>query len=210
MHCLPSEVQSTRPGVSWRAVLLGSFLIFGNVYWITKVEGIWHRGRPTAISLMWNVVFTLLGLIVLNLGVRRLAPRWALTQGEFVTIYVLLAIASALAGHDTLQLGIPSLVFPWLNATDANRWEQLFWRQTPQWLTVGGTEFQRDQVLPGWQDPHSNLWVWANVKAFARPVAWWVSSILALGLVLGEYGVGAFWSVMSITLRKPMYDSRPG
>ncbi len=181
---MPPEAQTTRRGVSLRAVLLGSLLIFGNVYWVIKVEGIWHWGHPTAVSLMWNVVFSLLVLILLNAGLRRVAPRWAFTQGEFITIYVLLAIASALAGHDTLQLGIPSLVFPWLNATDANQWESLFWRQVPKWLTVGGTEFQREEVLPGWQDPHSNFWVWENVRAFAGPVAWWVAFILALGLVL--------------------------
>lgn len=176
--------QPSRAGVSWRAVLIGSILIFANVYWIIKVEGIWHRGHPTAISLMWNVVFSLLILIVVNAGLRRLAPNWALTQGEFVTIYILLAIASALAGHDTLQLGIPSLTFGWWFASDANRWEPLFWKQLPKWLTVGGTEEERDDILPAFHDGGSTLFEWEHIRAFAEPTAWWCVFILALGLVL--------------------------
>jgi hypothetical protein len=33
---------------------------------------------------------------------------------------------------------------------------------------------------------------------------------LAYGVILGEYCVGAFWSVMSVILKRPMYDFCPG
>ena len=181
---MAAQQQRDPRGVSARAVILGSVLIFANVYWIIKVEGIWHRGHPTAISLMWNVVFSLLVLIVVNALLRRLSPRWALTQGEFVTIYVLLAIASALAGHDTLQLGIPSLTFGWWFATDANRWEPLFWKHLPSWLTVGSTKLQREEVLPAFHEGDPSRLDWEHLRYFVEPTAWWCGFILALGLVL--------------------------
>ena len=39
------------PAVTTRALVLGAILIPFNVYWVMTVEGIWHTGHPTAISL---------------------------------------------------------------------------------------------------------------------------------------------------------------
>jgi hypothetical protein len=33
---------------------------------------------------------------------------------------------------------------------------------------------------------------------------------LMYGVIIGEYSVGAFWSVMSVILKQPMYDFCPG
>ena len=122
--------------ITRRAILLGALLIPFNCYWIMMVEGIWHSGHPTAISLAWNVVFNLLVLLMLNQLLKRFSPRLAFTQAEFVTVYVMLASASALAGHDTLQLGIPNLSHPWYFATEANKWAELFQKYLPKSLTV--------------------------------------------------------------------------
>ena len=115
------DTPAPRNLVTLRAILIGAILIPLNSYWILMVEGIWHTGHPTAISLAWNVIFNLLVLLAINLALKRFVPRHALTQAEFVTIYVMLAIASALAGHDTLQLGIPNLSHGWYFATEGQQ-----------------------------------------------------------------------------------------
>ncbi|MFQ6096147.1 MAG: DUF6785 family protein [Armatimonadota bacterium] len=176
---MAEEAQAARPGVSLRSVLIGSVLIFLNCYWIIEVEGIWHWAHPTAISLMWNVVFSLLILLIINAGLRRASPHIALTQGEFVTIYVMMAIASALAGHDSLQLGIPGLTFGWWFATPANNWEGLFWKYLPKWLTVSDFD-----IIEGFHDGHTTFYTRERIVAFLGPIAWWCAFILALGLVL--------------------------
>ncbi len=99
--------------VTWRSIIIGLILIPLNTYWIMEVEGIWHSGHPTAMSIMWNVVFNIFVLVLINLAIKRFAPRYALTQSEFIIIYVMLSLASALAGHDTLQLGIPAMTHGW-------------------------------------------------------------------------------------------------
>ena len=96
--------------VTFRIMLLSTVLIFVNCYWIIEVEGIWHTNHATAMSLFWNTTFFLLLLVVFNLLVmKRFWPRRAFSQGELITCYVMMTLASALAGHDTLQLGIPAV-----------------------------------------------------------------------------------------------------
>lgn len=171
--------QRPRPGLTFRAVAIGSVLIFLNCYWIMDVEGILHWAHPTAISLMWNVVFSLLILLVINSLIRRVAPHKALTQPEFVTIYIMVAIASALAGHDSLQLGIPGLTFPWWFADESNRWEELFHKDIPEWLTV-----KDPKIIEAFHEGGSTLYTPEHMRAFLPPILWWCGFILALGLVL--------------------------
>jgi len=177
----PDLAEESTPGsaVTRRSIILGAILIPFNCYWIMMVEGTWHTGHPTAISLAWNVVFNLLVLLVVNQLLKRLTPRYALTQAEFVTVYVMLASASALAGHDTLQLGIPNLSHGWYFATDANKWAELFQKQLPRFLTVSDMS-----VLQPFYDGGSTLYTRAHLAAWTGPSLWWCAFILALGLVM--------------------------
>ncbi len=114
--------QATRKrfmGVTWRAVIIGLILIPPVTFWIMEVECVWHSGHPTSISLMWGVVFTMFVIILINLLVKRFFPNASLTQGELITIYVMLCMAAGLAGHDTLQLTIPAI-------------PHAFWFDTPE------------------------------------------------------------------------------
>ncbi|MCD6350812.1 MAG: hypothetical protein J7M26_01725, partial [Armatimonadetes bacterium] len=90
----PERSRRKKPAVTVRALVLGSLLIPFHVYWIITVEGIYHWNHCTAVSLYWNVVFNLLILLGVNALLKRYLPRWALTQAEFVTIYVMIAVAS--------------------------------------------------------------------------------------------------------------------
>lgn len=162
-----------------RALLLGALLIPFHVYWIVTVEGIYHWSHCTAVSLYWNVVFNLLLLLALNALLKRYAPRWAFTQAEFVTIYVMIAVASALAGHDTLQLGVPNISHPYYYATDANRWDQILLPYLPRWLTVSDPA-----VVESLYDGHTSFYEAGRVTAWLGPVLWWSALIFAVGVVM--------------------------
>jgi len=165
--------------VSRRAILIGLLLIPPNAYWVMKVEGVWHTGHPSAMALFWNVMFCILVLILINLVIQRTAPRYALTQGEFITIFVMLNMVTALAGHDSLQLGIPAMSVGTWFATEGNRWELLFGHLLPRHLTVTDKE-----ALKPFYEGHSTLYTPEHLRLWAGPVLWWTTFILALGLVL--------------------------
>src|SRR6266536_3440524 len=132
----PADIPVPERGVTWRAVVIGTILIPINTYWVILVEGIWHTNHATAMSLFWNAVFCLFVLVLGNLLLKRYAPRFAFSQGEFITIFVMITLATALAGHDTLQLGFPGLSFPFWFAKPENHWAELFNHFFPKWATV--------------------------------------------------------------------------
>ncbi len=144
------EPQGKTLGVSFRAVAICLVLIVLNVYWILQIECVWHTGHATTVSLMWNVVFSILILILVNLALKRFFPSRAFDQGEFITIYVMLSVASGIAGHDMIALLIPALTHAFWFATPENEWQELMWQRIPGWLTVnnervmtGGTFLSR-------------------------------------------------------------------
>ena len=173
------ERPASRSLVTTRALVLGALLIPFNVYWVMMVEGIWHTGHPSVMSLPWGVVFNIIVLLLVNVGLKRFLPRYALTQAEFVTVYVMVGIAVMLSGHDTLQLGVPNLTHGWWYATDANAWEDLFHKDLPKFATVSDP-----RILEPYYDGHSTLYTKERILAWYGPVLWWCGVVLAVGLVM--------------------------
>lgn len=60
----------------------------------------WAQGLPTTMSLFFNVIFIFAILLALNYGISLYSPRLALTQGELLTFYAMLSVATAIAGAD--------------------------------------------------------------------------------------------------------------
>ena len=166
----------SRPAVTSRALILGAILIPFNVYWVMMVEGIWHTGHPTVMALPWGVVFNIILLLLANVVLKRFFPRHALTQAEFVTVYVMVAIACMLSGHDSLQLGVPNLSHGWWFATEANGWEELFHRYLPKFATVSDPS-----VLEPYYYGHETLYTRERMLAWLGPTLWWCAVVLAVG-----------------------------
>ena len=160
--------QSNRPGVTFRAVILGIVFIPINTYFIMANHLKYWSTLPTTMSLIYNVVITLTVLAVLNLLLKRLFPPFALRHGELLTIYVMLSISSAIAGHDMMQTVIPMIPNGFWFATPENEWQQLFWRFLPRWLTL-------DQlaVLQDFYDGDTTFYTKAYLRAWLRPIIWW-------------------------------------
>ena len=66
---------STRPGITWRALLLSLLLIPLNAYIILHIEVVGHKAYPTEYAVFGNVVALLLVLLALNRLLHRLSPR---------------------------------------------------------------------------------------------------------------------------------------
>ncbi len=175
---------SPQRSVTPRILLLGTLLIFINCYWVIQVEGIWHTNHATAMSLFWNTTFFLLLLVLFNIFVlKRWTPRHAFSQGELVTVYVMMTIASALAGHDSLQLGIPGVEgFPiWFQSQQNSLGWDAFNGFFPDWAMVKDVEI----LKPLYYGSGTRiLYTRPHLLAWAGPVAWWCAFILALGTVM--------------------------
>jgi len=161
-------------GVTWRAIAIGLILIPPNSYWIAQRSMVWG-GAPTYMSIFYNVVFSVTLLILLNLAVKRVSNRFALSQGEILTVYVILCISSAVAGLDMVGMLVTLLGHPFWFATPENEWQTLFIKYIPSWLTVNDKN-----VLTGYYEGESSLYTIAHIKGWLEPVWWWFVFILAM------------------------------
>ena len=155
-------------GITWRSILISLLIIPLNAYWVVQMEIIRYTAHPTTISLLFNAVFILLVLTGLNAlyGWRR--PGRQLTQPELLAIYTMVCIASALSGHDFIEVLTPSLAYSFMYATPENNWAELFNAQLPTWLTV-----QNKAVIQDYFYGHSTLYTRQHLLAWATPVLMW-------------------------------------
>ena len=157
-----------RKSVRRSVILLGLILIPINTWWLIQMEEFRYAGHPTTASLFFNVIFILLLLTLLNVAIKRFFPKAALSQAEFLTIYVMLSIASSIAGHDQI-IGVPPAIgHPAHFATVENEWETLFFKHIPQWLAVADKNILRD-----YHQGESSFYVSENLRAWLGPLAWW-------------------------------------
>jgi hypothetical protein len=153
-------------------VLLGALLIPPNTYWVMDSAG---QGYPATVSLFFNVIFCVSVLIVLNVAVSRLFPPAALSQGELLTVYVMLSLATALAGHDMLRVLTPLPTYPIWFATPENDWADLFHRYIPDWLSVKN----RDRLVDFFRG-QSTFYTWPHVRTMLVPTLVWTAFLTAL------------------------------
>ncbi len=163
-------------GATWRAILIGTLLTIPNVYWILDSAG---QGYPTTISLYFNVIFCIFVLTGGNLVLSWTMPRVAFQQGELLTIYVMLAIASSLAGHDVLRVLIPMIPYAFWYATPENDWTHLFHRYVPDWIAVKDKTF-----LAEYYRGESSLYRWEIIEGWLMTTLTWGSFLCALVLAM--------------------------
>ena len=171
-----TEQKAHRFGVTWRAILIGTALTIPNVYWILDSAG---QGYPTTISLYFNVIFCIFIFTGANLVLARVVPRVAFQQGELLTIYVMLAIASSLAGHDVLRVLIPMIPYAFWYATPENDWADLFHRYVPDWMAVKDKTF-----LTEYYRGEASLYRWEILEGWLTTTLTWGGFLCALVFVM--------------------------
>ncbi len=163
-----SPRHTLHPGVTFRAILIGILLIPPNSYFIMANHLRFWSTLPTTMSLIYNVVITLTLLTCFNFLLKFILPRYALRHGELLTIYVILSISSAIAGHDMMQTVVPVIPNGFWFATQENEWQQLFWRFLPSWMTLDDVS-----VLQDFYDGDTTFYTKKYMAAWWEPVLWW-------------------------------------
>ena len=165
-------------GVTLRALLIGLILAGVNCYWL--IMGLfWEQSHPTVISLFFNVIFSVFVLALLNLPLKRFLPGHALSQGELLTVYVMLCMASAMGAQDMIQVLIPAIPHPFWFATPENEWTDLFGRYMPNWLVLNDKD-----IATGYFMGESTLYTAEHIKSWLTPVVAWSGFIFALIFVM--------------------------
>ncbi len=164
---------SLRPGL--RAILLGVVLIPLNALWIHSMELVWDSGQPTMQSLFFNAVFVLLVLSGANLALRRWLPAWALDPRELVVVYAMVSLASAVVGHDFLQVLVLMLPTAVYFATPENRWEDLFAEHLSSPILMNDARAAR-----AFWEGDASLYSWEHFAPWVTPLVVWGGFVLVL------------------------------
>ena len=157
---------------------MGSLLTLLDCYWIVSAE---NRVvyELTDFSFFPTVLATLFSLLLVNTALRRYVPRVAFTDAEIATIYVMISVATALAGHDIVRQLVPAMAHGVGRATPENEWLTLFGGHLPSWLTVLDAD-----VLVGYYEGDEPFWTERNVRAWAAPFFAWSGFIILLLFVM--------------------------
>jgi len=166
-----------RPGVSFRAVLIGLGAIPLNTYWMTLTYWRFGNDAGTPYPIYYNCVFYLFLLGGLNTLLRRRKPQWAFSLGELLTIYVILSVATAWCGVDLLMPLPEAICNAFWFASPGNRWADILWPNMPPWLTVSNLD-----IIGGFFEGDTNPYQWRVLAAWARPALWWTAIATALML----------------------------
>ena len=157
------------------ALLVGLPLTVANVFWVVLAEKVGYGPYFTTISLFANAFFTLCVSLLINAGVARVAPRAALSQAELLTVYSMVALGSALAGHDSVPILIQLLGHPYHFDNAANGWLGRFGTYLPAALMVSDKT-----ALKGYYFGNASLYRPENYGAWLRPALLWTGFVTAL------------------------------
>ncbi|MGQ9525535.1 MAG: DUF6785 family protein, partial [Armatimonadota bacterium] len=179
-HDVPPRAKARNtPAVRQWTLVLAAFLIAPNALWLVHMEmaGVNRSAGPypTTFSLFANVVCWLLALRGINSLLVRRAPKVALAHTELLIIYVMLAIASAVASVDFIDVLVPMMAHPVRFATPENGWADRIVPLLSRWVCV-----KDPQIVKGWYEggvsPYQ-LWI---LKGWAAPIAVWTCFICLL------------------------------
>jgi uncharacterized protein DUF6785/uncharacterized protein DUF6784 len=158
--------------VTGRSVALGLVLVPFLCWWSLRAELIYGGSELIEASLLVIVVFDLFAMVLLNEGLRRWAPRFAFSQAELLTAYVIQTTSVGVAGLGQMQFLPQALGGAFYFATPENRWAD-FHPLIPRWMVP-----PRD-VLDAFYRGNSTLFTAAHLLGWARPMALWCLFILA-------------------------------
>ncbi len=174
-----SSVKLAKYGITARSVVIGFLLSPLNAYWVVQMELTKYSGHPSTFSLFFNCIFLLLILIGLNAIVSRFAPKLVLTQRELLTIYLIIETATAIGGHDQLEVLVSTISHPHYFATAENKWDSLFLYMLPDWLIVTDMATLKDLYMG-----QSEMWTMRHLMAYAKPILAWFAFFMVMYVTL--------------------------
>ncbi len=178
----PDSLQSVETSSTLRffvgTLLFGSILIILTCYWIISAENrvVWEL---TDFSIFPTVIFTFFLLAALAPFLRKLLKRAAPTSRELAMTYIMVSVATALAGHDIVRQLVPMIANAGWFATPENEWADIFFRFLPTWLTITDRK-----ILQGYFEGDDSFWQPRYMEAWLWPIIAWSFLVVVLLFIM--------------------------
>lgn len=173
------------PAVSFRAVCIGilfaCFFCAVTPYNDFKVAATYIAGTQFPIGALF-VLLVFVGVV--NVVLRRFAPKKAFRPGELLTIWTLILVASGLPSSGMMRYFLPSIAYPQYASNATNDWEARVWRDAPDWLKMTDKD-AADAFFKGYPRGLEHV-PW---EAWVRPLFFW--GILAVLFLVASFCIGS-------------------
>jgi len=168
----------TRRAVTFRAVAIGLIcaVFFSAVtpYNDFKIAATYIAGTQFPIGALF---VELVLVTVVNVFLRKFAPRHAFSQGELLTVWTLILVASGLPGSGLMRYFLPMVIAPHYLSDSTNAWEDKVWGEIPDWLKVTD-QAAAEAFAKGYPRGQERI-PW---EAWAQPLFFWcILALLFLG-----------------------------
>jgi hypothetical protein len=168
-----AQAAAAERSVRWLPILgLGAGIAVLNAAWMTYMEIMWNQGYATLLSLFYNVVFTLVVILLLNSLIHRRSPALALTRAELLLLFIMGSVGTSLAMTTEYLMSV--LAFPYHHGHLDNRWETSLFPYLPKRLTVSDPHAVKSYYLG-----HAELWNASALRPWLWPFVGWGIFILA-------------------------------
>jgi len=121
-------------GFTVRSFLVGLCLVILVVLGAPYTEYIVHTSLTTVDYFPLAAVFPFLLVVILNVGVMLVTPRWALTTHELCIVFIMALVTSALATAGLARYLLATIAAPYYFTTPENRWADYLHRHIPTWI----------------------------------------------------------------------------
>ncbi len=172
-----SQSVDRQRGLTWRVSLIVLLVVPINCYLLIQMELVRYT-FPTWVVPLSNVIFILMGTLVINGLINVFVPHMALRRDELLLLYVMLSLTTTLAGCDVLQAVLSVLGHGFWFATEENEWKTLFWSYIPSWLTVDD-----EKALQGYYLGESSFYIKHHLKVWIPVILAWLGLFLLLAFI---------------------------
>jgi hypothetical protein len=163
-----------RQGITPRALIIGTLLIPLMCLWNEYTEIVAQATDLAAMSLIIAVVFVLFMLLLVNFALKRLAPRWALTQAELMYIYIMQTVSIGISGIGMMQFLNTFVGNIFYYGTPENGWKQKLLPLVRPWL------LPTESATKAYYTGQSTFWRMDHILGWLSPILVWSTFIVVL------------------------------
>lgn len=111
--------------------------------------------------------------------IKKLIPRYTLSQAELIVIYIALNISAAVVGHDFLHMFMSTIAYPVRYATAENNWYNMFINKIPDWSIIKDKATVDAFYIGG-----DSMYQWKYLSNWLRPLLIWGAFIMILFYIM--------------------------
>ncbi|HLJ53866.1 MAG TPA: DUF6785 family protein [Chthonomonadaceae bacterium] len=161
-------------GVTPRALIIGLVLIPTLCFWNEYTEIVAEATDLAAMSLIIAVVFALFVLLLINLALKRFAPRFALSQAELMFVYIMQTCSIGISGIGRMQFLNTFVGNIFYYSTPENGWRQKLLPAVRPWLLPD------ERVTKAFYSGQSNFWTADHIAGWLAPICVWSVYIIVM------------------------------